>query len=143
MEGSKTQNGKKTPIDSFLKTNSSISEAIRAFDYYGQPISMNDNNKQTHQTVFGGFITIIVSVSFFSFFMQSMIGYDQFYKKDTVSTTSQRFDISRPLPAEPLYDPVTKSNRFDMMFYMNNDTFNNFDNQYGFFVFHMYTNMKD
>ena len=104
---------------------------------------MNDSNMQTHQTVFGGFITVLVSVSFFSFFMQSMIRYDEFYKKDTVSTTSQRFDHTKPQPAEILFDIETNSNRFDMMFYVNNDTFNNFDNPYGFFKFHMYTNMED
>lgn len=31
--------------------------------------------------------------------------------------------------------------RFKMMFYMNDQTFDNDDNPYGKFIFHMYTNM--
>ena len=63
-----------------------IIEAIRAADYYGQPIGMNFENKQTHQTVFGGIVTIVVVTSFFSAFLNSMLRSDLFYLKDNIST---------------------------------------------------------
>lgn len=119
-----------------------ISEKIRDFDYYGQPIGMNDHSKQTHQTVFGGIITILVSVSFFSFFLNSMIQSDKFYLKDTISTISFRFDYEKPQPAELMIDPETGKKRFDMLFYMNDLEFDNEDNRYGYFRLHQYTNME-
>ena len=94
---------------------------------------MNFNNKQTHQTIFGGFITIIVSVSFFGIFLRSMIRSDQFYLKDTISTTSYRFGFKDPQPAELMFDPKTGKKRFDMLFYISDSSFDNDDNPYGFF----------
>jgi hypothetical protein len=57
---------------------------------------MNAYNKQTHQTIFGGIITIFVVVFFsFSGFL-SMWRSDEFYQKDTVSYISKRYGFEVP-----------------------------------------------
>ena len=55
---------------------------IRSCDIYGQPISMNFENKQTHQTIFGGLITILFIGGFGIFFLVSMLDTSQYYRKD-------------------------------------------------------------
>ena len=95
---------------------------------------MNFENKQTHQTVLGGLITLTVSIFFFIFFSRSMLRPNLFYLKDTVSTTSIIWGFQNPQPAEAL----AKGNetRFSFTLYVNNDTFDNDDNPYGTFIMH-------
>ena len=86
--GKKIQQEKKK-INKYHKNplySNSLVEAIRASDYYGQPIGMNFENKQTHQTIFGGLVTIGVVFGFFSVFLKSMLQPQFFYLKDTIST---------------------------------------------------------
>ena len=99
---------------------------------------MNFENKQTHQTVFGGIVTILVSVGFFAYFLSSMLSPHLFYLKDTISTSSLKIDYNKQT-SEMMYE--NGEQRFKMMFYMVDPTFDNDDNPYGKFVFHMYTNM--
>ena len=91
--------------------------------------------------MFGGIITITVSLTFFYVFVNSMLRPDLFYLRDTVSTSSQKYDFMKPHPSEPLFANGEK--RFNMLFYINDKTFDNDDNPYGRFVFHQYTNMAD
>ena len=67
---------------------------------------------------------------------------DQFYLKDTISFTSKRYGYENPIPPETLYDPE-QGNRFSFKLYINDQTYNPFDNPYGEFKYHMYTNMVD
>jgi hypothetical protein len=57
---------------------------------------MNFEHKQTHQTVFGGLVTISVVMGFFYGFVRSMVRNDEFYQKDTISSTSYRFGYDQP-----------------------------------------------
>ena len=57
---------------------------------------MNFENKQTHQTVFGGIVSLFVGVGFSSLFLYSMLSSDQFYLKDTISTYSKRYGFDEP-----------------------------------------------
>ena len=116
-------------------------EAIRASDYYGQPIGMNFENKQTHQTVFGGVITITVVLGFFSVFLNSMLRHDLFYLKDNISTQVKRFDYAKPHDSDVLIDE-DGNKKFDFLFYMNDPSYDNDDNKFGKFIYHMYTNME-
>ena len=47
-------------------------KALRACDIYGRPIQMNFESKQSHQTVFGGFLSLIVGLGFSSMFLHSL-----------------------------------------------------------------------
>ena len=73
-----------------------FAEAVRACDLYGQPISMNFENRQSHQTIFGGLVTLGVFLSFFIVFSTSMLRPESFYLFDTKSTTSQYFGFDNP-----------------------------------------------
>ena len=88
----------------------------------------------------GGLVTIAVLVTFLSFFCISMFSPHLFYLKDTIITSSQKIDLTQPHSSELLFADGKK--RFDLLFYMNNKTYDNDDNPYGKFVFHQYTNMK-
>ena len=59
--------------------NNGFIEAIRACDYYGKPISMTFESRQSHQTVFGAIVTIAVFVSFSVMFTKSMLSPELFY----------------------------------------------------------------
>lgn len=115
-------------------------ELVKGWDYYGQPIAMNDENRESHQTVFGGIITITVFTLFFGYFLISMYRSDKFYLKDTVSTTMYRYGYEDPQPAAALSDG--KYQNFMLKFYVDDPTFDNNDNPYGTFKMHMYTNME-
>ena len=66
----------------YSKSLHGLSEAIRASDGYGQPIGMNFENKQTHQTFFGGLVTIVFFFGFSSFFIKQMTDWESYYLKD-------------------------------------------------------------
>lgn len=70
-----------------------------------------------------------------------MIRSDLFYLKDTISTQIQRFDFSQPHDSDLLIDE-NGNKKFDILFYMNDLDYDNDDNKYGKFVYHMYTNME-
>lgn len=91
---------------------------------------MNFENKQTHQTVFGGVVTISVVLFFTIAFCRSMWNSDQFYLKDTISTQTRRFDYSEPHDSEIMVDENGKK-KFDFLFYMNDVNYDNDDNIYG------------
>ena len=59
-----------------------FTEMVRAFDFYGEPITLNFENKQTHQTFFGGLVTIIFFFGFSSFFIKQMTDWESYYLKD-------------------------------------------------------------
>lgn len=65
---------------------------------------MNFEDAQTHQTVLGGLVSIIVITSFLGFFLYSMVYHELYYKKDSISTTIQKFVYTDPLPAITLFD---------------------------------------
>lgn len=73
-----------------------LTRMIKACDYYGQPIGLNFESKQTHQTVFGGVVTILVVIGFFSYFFRSMLRAEDFYHKDTISTNSYIYGFNNP-----------------------------------------------
>ena len=124
-----------------LYPNASIFGIFRNFDLYGQPISMNFENKQTHQTIFGGIISLLFIGGFGIYFLQSMLHTSIYYRKDQVSTFSKMHGYETPQPAITLGNGTF--NEFDFIVYINTPGFNNYDNQYGQFVLHMYTNMDD
>ena len=66
---------------------------------------------------------------------------EQFYLKDTVSTTSQIHGYDEPQPAA-LFKKGNETT-FSFTVYVNNATYNNDDNPYGSFKLHLYTNMED
>lgn len=70
-----------------------------------------------------------------------MLRPDLFYLKDTISTQVQRFDYGDLHQSDLLVDENGEKT-FDLIFYMNDATYDNDDNRYGRFVYHMYTNME-
>ena len=68
---------KKVPsINKLQKYNflrSSAANSIKGCDVYGPPISMNFENHNTHQTIFGGILTLVVGIGSLGFFLHSMI----------------------------------------------------------------------
>ena len=78
----------------------------------------------------------------FSFsFASSLFRPGNFYQKDAINYSSRRYGYVNPIKAEPLYDG--EKNRFNFRFYINDPTFDPFDNPYGKIIYHHYTNMKD
>lgn len=118
-----------------------FAEAIRACDLYGQPISMNFENRQSHQTIFGGLVTLGVFLSFFIQFSNSMLRPENFYLFDTKSATSQYFGFEKPQPAALL--KKGNETQFSFIAYVDDPSFDNDDNPYGKFILHMYTNMNN
>jgi hypothetical protein len=72
-------------------------------DYYGKPIEMNFDKKQSHQTVFGGMVTLAVVYIFLTRFVKSMLAPEDFYLKDNISSFSVRSGSSDPPPAQSLF----------------------------------------
>jgi hypothetical protein len=85
-------------------------------DYYGRPVNLNFNLEQKHNTIFGGMLTIFVVISFSYYFLISMLSNDQFYLKDTITTTSFRYGYSEPIAAMNLSE--ANQNAYNFEFFM-------------------------
>ena len=79
---------------------------VRSCDLYGQPISMNFENKQTHQTIFGGLMSLTFMIGLSVYFLTSMLASDQFYQKDTISTFVKISGFEEPPAAEMCNDGI-------------------------------------
>lgn len=102
---------------------------------------MNFENRQTHQTVFGGIISICVGIGFSTYFLYSMLSSDQFYLKDTISTYAKRHGFDEPQPGELCHNGTDPRMSFEM--YVNDATYDNDDNPYGKLIFHQFSNMEN
>ena len=51
-------------LHKFWILRSPIVNALRSCDVYGPPISMNFDNKTTHQTIAGGIMTLCTGIGF-------------------------------------------------------------------------------
>lgn len=102
---------------------------------------MNFENKQTHQTVFGGVVTISFTIGISVFFLQSMLASDKFYQKDTISTFIKISGWDDPPPSQMCHNGTDSQMSFEL--YVNDPDYDNDDNPYGKFIFHQFTNMKD
>lgn len=72
-----------------------------------------------------------------------MASTENYYLKDSVTTTIEKFGYETPQPAVSMFDTVKQKNRINFNLYVTDPTFDNDDNPYGEFKLHMYTNMKD
>jgi hypothetical protein len=74
-------------------------KGIRSLDYYGREANLNFESLYKHKTIFGGILTVFIVLSFSNYFLTSMLENDQFYLKDTVTTTSFRYGYENPIAA--------------------------------------------
>lgn len=128
-------------LHKFKLLRSPLANAIRSCDVFGPPISMNFENKTTHQTIAGGIMTLCTGVGFTIYFIIQMAYTEGFYANDTISTYIEQNGYVNPQPGEVCNNGTHNMLSFEI--YVNNDTFDNDDNPYGKLRLHQYSNMKN
>lgn len=118
----------------------SVSQSLRSLDQFGSDLTLTQYGKQKHQTFLGCFCTLLVYpflmfLAFHMIFIYDKSSQDQIYQSSEINNNSR--------PNEGILLNQGGDIKLDFVLMVNNEGFDNDDNPYGEFVFHVFTNMDN
>jgi len=111
---------------------------------FGQPVSIQLANRQTHKTALGGIVSLVIicvmlGYSAWRIMLFSSRERDYFF----ATTFFQDFIETGFVPLMPNYDKAYSDISFQFELYVNDATYDNDDNPYAKIKFHRYSNMAN
>ena len=107
---------------------------------FGVPISVKFLGKSSHQTYLGACCSIIIGPTLFIIIIYLTIFFN-YESEDIIRMSTTIFPISNPSDGMMLNNPEQRKSNFNFELHVNDAEFDNDDNPYGRWVYHMYTNM--
>jgi hypothetical protein len=106
------------------------------------PVELNFRGKSSHQTYMGAWCTIILYPFYILIFLYMVIFFE-YATGDVVISSSVIQPFTAPSSAIFLNKSTDEFPNVNFKLFVSDNDYDNDDNPYGTWVYHMYTNMKD